>query len=202
MSTPALRHFVERALGVHAPRFEDGFPGCFDWRGLCRDTPALVERAGGGSSDGADRSWSAGVQERADAVFRFAHTVALAVLCASNEDEEDPEALLDAFAEPPDDDEEDRFGDLVVDVLEPLERNLADESVLLKGAAETARELFDRVWPPIPQMLAELEAQREEGDDEDEAAQDEEWSVLLALARVAVILAVLRWMASRPADDA
>ena len=68
----------------------------------------------------------------------------------------------------------------------------------LSEAGDTARDRFDPVWPPIPPMLAELEAQCEEGE---EAAQDEEWALLVALARIAVILAVLRWMASRRPDS-
>ena len=203
MSDAALRHFVERALGVHAPIFELGFPGAFDWAGLVRDAPAMVERTGGGSPDGSERSWSKSVQERAEAVFRFAHTATLAILCATELDdvdpaldpEADPELALDRFSRLPEDDEELRFEALVSELMGPLEENLLDDSSPLDDRGLSARERLDRVWPHVDAMLVELEARR--GTDE-EAAQDEVWGVLVALARVAAILATFRWMAAYP----
>ena len=121
MSTPALRHFVDRALGVYAPVFEEGFPGCFDWERLVQHAPAMVEQAGGGSTDGADRSWTAAVQAYAEVVFRSAHTAALALLVVqATEDEDDPELVLDRFARPTEDEVEERFAVLSNQVLGPL----------------------------------------------------------------------------------
>ena len=194
MSTPALRHFIERALGVNAPALEDGFPGCFDWQALCRDAPALVEQAGGGSSDGSERSWSVSVRRWADEMFRAAHTATLAVLAASAEDE-DPESVLDRFQEAPEDDEEDRFETYVGDTLGRIETSLGGEDVDLDLRAELGRAFFEEAWPQIEPVLAEIEARVLEDED---VAGEETVTVLLALARVASILAVLRWMAAFP----
>jgi len=205
MSTPALRHFVERALGVLAPAFEDGFPGCFDWWRLCRDAPAIVERTGGGSSDAADRTWSVQVRQRAEAIFRFAHVAALALLCASHPDEGDPEAALDRFGDEPEDEEEDRFEGLVNDVLGPLEESLLDDGVRLDERGDLARRLLDGVWPHVESMLADVEGLSDEAEDEaddENASQDAEWTVFVALARVAAILATFRWMAAYPDAEA
>ena len=54
MTTSALQNFLEHALEVHAPAMEHSFPGCFDWARLCRDVPALVERASDGRFDALD----------------------------------------------------------------------------------------------------------------------------------------------------
>lgn len=210
MSTPALRHFVERALGVLAPAFEDGFPRCFDWWRLCRDTPAIVERAGGGSVDADDRTWSAGVQQRAESVFRFAHVAALALHCAGHLDDVDPEAALDRFLAEPEDEEEDRFEVLVEQVLSPLEESLLDDGVRLDERGELARSLLDSAWPHVQGMLVDVpglddaEALDEEGRDEEGEGgpREEEWTVLVALARVAAILATFRWMAAYPDVEA
>ena len=196
MSTPALRHFMERALGVHAPELESAFPGCFDWQQLCADAPAMVEQAGG-SSDGSERTWSMAIRRWADEMFRASHVATLAVLAASSEDE-DPEAALDHFQTAPDDDEEDRFEHYLNTTLGPIESSLGGEDVKLDGRGEIGRAFFEEAWPQIEPVLADVEARVLEDED---VAGEEVLTVLVALARVASILAVLRWMAAFPDAD-
>jgi hypothetical protein len=197
MSTPALRHFIERALGIHAPVLEDGFPPCFDWERLCSDAPEMVVRLGGGSDDGSERTWSAALQGWAQETFRSAHIAGLAVLSAAAADD-DPEAILDRFSEEPEDDEEDRFETLVHEVLAPVEASLGGDEVALDERGHLAQGFFDEAWAQIEPVLAEIEGRVLEDED---VAGEETLTVLLALARVACLLAVLRWMAAFPDPD-
>jgi hypothetical protein len=202
MSTPALRHFVERALGVYAPVFEEGFPSCFDWERLLHHAPAMVEQTGGGSDDGADRSWAVAVQTYAEQVFRAAHVAALALLVAQAPDEatdEDPESVLDRFARPTEDDVEERFAELAERVLGPLEESLGGADTRLDESGAIAHDLFESIWPETEAVLVEVEAHAA---GEEDLSSPETKSVLASLGRVAAILAVLRWMASLPPADA
>ncbi len=113
MTTPALRHFLEHALEAHAPGVSDALPACYDWQRLCRDVPAMVERVSKGRFEAADRADAKHVQALADIVFRTAYVVAIAVLCAADEDTPDPEGTLADLGQPPDEEVECRFDRLV-----------------------------------------------------------------------------------------
>jgi hypothetical protein len=198
MTSAALRHYVDRVLDRHAASLDASFPGGFDWRRLCRDAPGMAERATGGRFDAEDLGRAHALQSRAEALFGLAHLAALAILCATLEDEPDPEAAFEAFARPPDDEEEERFEVLAAEVLGPVEESLEDEDVALDPRGIDARDLFTRVWPAVAQLVEEsgllTEVESDLSADDVEAARP----VLAALARVAAILAALRWLAEYP----
>ena len=217
MSTPSLRHFIDRALAMYVPRLDHAFPGCFDWARLCAETPEMVERVSEGRFDARDAAAQQDVLQAADEVFRLAHVSTLAVLSAGRVEEDDPEEFLDSFGTPPDDEEEQRFEVLAGELLGPLEESLADDGVRLDERGYLARDLAEQVWPIVETVLVETahfgaagadtdDADTDDADAEDRDADDmasadesEEASrrpVLLALARVASILAILRWMAA------
>ena len=193
MTTSALQHFLEHALEVHAPAIEHSFPSVFDWQRLVRDTPALVERASEGRFDVGDSFATHRLQDQADAVFRTAHTVALGVICAADDETADPEAVLDRFDDPPDDEVEEAFEVLVSEVLGPAEAFLSDADVMLDERGLETQRLHMLVWPHVSEYVARLGILL--GADDEPAPDEEAYGVLMALARVAALLACLRWMA-------
>ncbi len=198
MSTSALQHFLEHALEVHAPVLERSFPGCFDWARMCRDAPALVERASEGRFDASDSGASHHLQEQADAVFRTAHTIALGVFCAADDDTVDPEDVLDRFDRPPEDEVEERFEVLVSEVLGPAEAFLVDPEVMVDERGVEVLRLHGVAWPHVAEYVARLGILL--GADDAPPVSDEAYGVLMALARVATLLAALRWMAQETSD--
>jgi len=206
MSSSALEHFLEHALAAHAPFLEHSFPACFDWMRLVRDVPGLAERASAGGFDALDRVRAHGLQEQADAVFRTAHTVALGVICAADDETADPEDVLDRFDDAPEDEEEQRFELLVSEVLGPAEAFLSDPEVELDARGVHVQRLHALAWPYVAEYVARLQVLAEDADDDfGSGSAEAEHGVLLALARVAALLACLRWMAhagdSTPDDD-
>ena len=209
MSSSALEHFLEHALAAHAPTLEHSFPACFDWMRLVRDTPALAERASGGRFDALDRVRAHHLQDQADAVFRTAHTIALGVICAADDETADPEEVLDRFDDVPEEEEEERFEVLVSEVLGPAEAFLVDPEVELDARGVHVQRLHGLAWPYVAEYVARLRVLAESDDlgasvTDGDCDSEAEYGVLLALARVATLLACLRWMAqsdSPPPDD-
>lgn len=193
MTTSALQHFLEHALEVRAPVLEHSFPSVFDWKRLVRDVPALVERATDGRFDALDSFAAHRVQDQADAVFRTAHTVALGVICAADDETADPEAVLDRFDEAPADEVEEAFEVLVTEVLGPAEAFLSDADVMLDERGLETQRLYALAWSHVSEYVARLGMLL--GADGDPVPDDEAYGVLMALARVGALLACLRWMA-------
>jgi hypothetical protein len=200
MGSAALQHLVEHVHALHAAELDAVFPGSFDWQRLCLDTPSMVARATDGAVDVADAGLAHAIHERADAVFRFAHLAALCVLAAAEEGGADPASLVEPLLAAPDDEEEERFAESVAENLDAIERRCADEEVALGESGEEALARLGAAWPLVEEFLAESELL--EGDEglPGEAA-DLARPVLGALARVAAILAVLRWMSAYPGAD-
>jgi len=210
MTTPALRHFLEHALEVHAPDLADAFPACYDWQRMCGDVPAMVERLSEGRVDAADRAFAQRVVAQADVVFRTAHVVGLAVICAADDDSPDPEDALERLGEGADDEAEERFDQLVGDVLEPAEAFFADPTATLDARGVEVHRLHAIAWPHAAEYVTRLDAlfTRDEAPGGGEAAsaasdaaEEATAGVLLGVARLAVLLAGMRWMAAAP-DDA
>ncbi len=197
MSTDALRHFVEEAMGTYGDGFLDWFPGCFHWAGLCADAPAMVANVEGVAPDEAadDLESAAEIIERAERVFRFAHLGSLAVLAASGIEDADPPETLARLVEEPDDGEEAYFESLAAEVLGPLEEYLAGEDVALDARGEQAYALFDAAWPVVATYLAEPDLLGE-ADDEDDAHANAERSILQGIAVVGTCLAAFRWLSA------
>lgn len=201
MSTPALRHFLAHAVETHGPGLDRAFPGCFDWRRLCRDTPVMLERATRGAFDTSDAARVHLIQERAEAIFRTAHVATLAVRSAMDAGDVDPDALLDGLATPPDEDEEDRFEARVVDSLDAVESSFEDDEVELDRGGLEIRNLVAVTWAPVHELLEENEALEPVPDSDHADAIRAARPVLLALIRVAAILAAIRWLARYPGHD-
>lgn len=201
MTSAALRHYVGHVLERHAGGLDAAFPGGFDWRRLCRDAPAMVQQASEGRFDADDLGRAHALQARAEALFGLAYLAALAMLSATLEDEPDPEAAFEVFARPPGDEEEERFAVLAAEVLGPLEESFEDADVRLDERGVDARDLFGRVWPTVVQLIDEsallVEVETDLSAEDVEAARP----VLASLARVAALLAALRWMAEYPDQD-
>ena len=194
----ALRHFLERAIDDHAATLDDAFPTCFDWHRMCRDAPLMAERATQGAIDASDTETAETIQAQADVALRITHVVAIAVLCAAEDHVEDPGAALEAFGEPSDDEEEERFRVLAGEVLGPAEAFFQDETVDLDERGVEVHRLFGRAWPLASEylMLSGLFGPVE-GNDIEPAAEEVQ-PILAAMGRMAVLLAALRWMARYP----
>lgn len=201
MTTSALLHFIEHALEEQAPRLEDSFPHCFDWQRLCEDAPAMAEQMSAGSDDEFDATDSIlahRLQDEADAMFRTAHTVGLAVMCAADDRTADPEDAMERFGHLPEDEVEEHFEQLVVEVLGPAEAFFADPEVVLDERAVEVHRLHALAWPHVAEYIARLDVLFEVQDEEEAGKPllpESTHGVLMALARVAVLLAALRWMA-------
>ncbi len=185
-----------------APTLDHAFPGCFDWRRLCRDTPAMLERATAGAFDASDATRAHAIQKRAEAVFRTAHVATLAVRGAMDAGEVDPDAMLDAFGESPGEEEEDRFEARVVESLDAVEASFEDDEVELDDRGLEVRNIVAVTWSHVHEFLEQNEALEPGSDPETAEALGAARPVLLALVRVAAILAALRWLARYPGDDA
>ncbi|MDF1701856.1 MAG: hypothetical protein P1V36_11925 [Planctomycetota bacterium] len=194
----ALRHFLEHAIDEHAATLDDAFPPCFDWHRICREAPLMAERVSEGAVDASDLETAETVQAQADVAVRITHVVALAVLCAAEDHIADPEAALEAFGEAPEEDEEERFAVLAAEVLGPAEAFFQDETVALDDRGVEAHRFFALAWPLASEylMLSGLFGEVEGSDVE--PAHESIHPVLAALARLAVLLATMRWMARYP----
>lgn len=202
MTSSALRHYVGRAIETLAPRLESAFPACFDWPRLCRDTPAVAERSSAGVFDAADATAAHEIQDRSDALFRLAHVALLAVLSAVDPSVEDPDAALAAFGIAPDDEEEQRFEVLALEVLDAVEESFEDEGVDLDERGAAVRELVVRGWDAVQEIVDDSGLlARTDGDGEEEDAEACARSVLGAIVRLAVVLAAMRWLARYPDAD-
>ena len=192
MTTAALRHFVEHALGTYADNLTDWFPGCFHWAGLCADVPRMVAAAEGVDRPDDDPGGEAELEDRAERVFGHAYVTGLAVLSTAGGEDSDPEETLEFLTEFPDEGEEDYFEALVLEVLGPLEERLAGREVALDTRGDQALQLVEMSWSLVQPLLEEggLRGEAAEDDPHAEAAQ----SVLLSVAFVAAILAALRWL--------
>lgn len=204
MNTGALRHFLERAIDRHAATLDAAFPPCFDWQALCRDAPAMVERASEGAFDAADPATAETLVAQADVAFRIAHVAALAVLCVAEDRSGDPEGDLETFAAAPEDREEEDFALLVAEVLGPAEAFLQDPEVDLDERGVEAQRLFAEAWPLASELLVLSGLFGPVEGSDVPPAEEAAVPVLAALGRLAVLLAVLRWMARYPdaRDDA
>lgn len=197
MAGRALRHFVEEAIGRHADELDDWFPGCFHWRGLLADTPAMSAQLGGYEADPTDLEGNEAIRQRASHVFRFGHVATLAVLAAGSQEDGNPVETLDLLVTEPDEGEERYFGELVDEVLGPLETFFTEDGAPLDPRGEAAYELVSAAWPVVHDLLQEdgvlgQETQPFPGDTEDR--RHAVGTVLAGIARVSAILAAFRWL--------
>ena len=184
----ALKHFLERAAGDHLGSFDLWFPGCFDWRALCADVPAMLEASGlpvpATEGDTTDLVTTAG------AVFRAGHLFTLVVLAAAAEGQRDPQEVLDHLTGRLDEDEEAHFEESAATVLGDVEELLLEGDDAAAGAvAHRAADLVRASWPAVEHLLGSDEGRLFERSGE--AA-----SILWSVARVGAILAALRWIAA------
>jgi hypothetical protein len=193
MVAAPLRHLVERALATRLPTFDVWFPSTFDAAVFLADVPAMARRLDGGPP--IPRADEAEVEELAGHTFRVAHVAALAVLAAGSEGDLDPDSVLERLTEAPEEEEEAEFGRLAEAELDAVEEALAEDRppVLGDDAAE-AVSLVEVVWPPVWALLSD----DPEADLQGEGRRSR---VLRSVARVAVILAALRWMAAARAHE-
>jgi hypothetical protein len=202
MTTNALRHFVEQAFERLGPDLEAGFPDCFDWTMLCRDTPAMVERHTEGRFEATDARSAHFVQDRASEVFRFVHVATLIVLSATDEDVTDPHGALVGLSTPPEDEAEERFAALARDTLDAVEASFEDEDVLLDERGSAIRALVERSWGFVFELLEESGLFERAEDEVDAVDLEAALPVLAALARLGAVLAAMRWAAVYPDADA
>ena len=202
MSQGALRHFLERAIDRHAARLDDAFPGCFDWHALCADAPAMTARASEGAFDEGDPEAAGVLVAQADVAFRIAHVAGLAVLCVAEDRIGDPDAELEAFGQGTEDEEEEAFGVLAAEVLGPAEAFLHDPEVELDERGVEVQRLFAACWPLAAEYLALSGLFGDVTDSEVPPAEEVAFPVLSSIGRLAVLLAVLRWMARYPDESA
>lgn len=196
MSTPALRHFVEEALGKHAETLDDWFPSCFHWQGLCADTPAMAANLTDHTFDPDDLEANEEIRARADKVFRFAHVTALAILSAACVEDDNPVEMLDLMIEEPEEGEEAYFQGLVTEVLGALEQAIAGEEVVLDERGEMAYGLVNTAWPTVEDFVHEDGIMGDETQPipgRDDAEREAVRSVLQSLILIATILAAFRW---------
>ena len=188
---PALRHFVEEALGRYSDDIDDWFPGCFHWRGLVATTPRMVATAAGTAWDEDDLEGRALLEQRAERAFVFAHVGSLAVLAAATGPEDDAGETLARLADEPDEGEEGWFATLVAEVLGPVEVYLGgqDESGLDERSERTLA-LLDLCWPAVSGLMV-AEGVFEPPEEHPQGEHVE--AVLVGLARVAALLATFRW---------
>lgn len=194
MLGPARRHFVEEALGLHEPYFEERFPAGFDWGRLCADTPAMVARLEGRDPADVAREDEARMRRRARRVFRASYVTTLAALAMDDTDELDPGACLEGWLAPLSDEGEAHFAQLVGANLDALEADMGGAlAPALSEEAEGIRQRAEGAWPTLAAVLEEDELL---GAD-DEATEDDTASrrVLLATARLAVLLGAMRSLA-------
>lgn len=189
----ALRHFVEQALGTRLADFDDWFPPVFDWRALCADVPAMVQTASQGWIDADDASISETLRRRAQDFFRHGHLVGLAVLVAKTADENDPDGLLARLTAAPPESQEQVIGRLARTQLGPVEAALGGADGALDDEGTALETLFLFTWTDVENLLG-LE-DPEEGEDGFEALAVAR-PVLIGVARIGVLLAGIRWMAS------
>jgi hypothetical protein len=184
MSDAPLRHLVDRAWAVHGPRFEDWFPRSFDWKQFVADIPRLAREVGGPPIPRVDE---AEFEDRVDRTFRAAFLAGLAVLAASHEGEEDPDLVLETLASPPDEEVDDDFGAFLEEHMGSVEKAVAAETFddLPEEAAAVGR-LAEAIWPVVFALL-------DEDPLADFDAPEGRGSVLVGVARVATILACVRW---------
>jgi len=197
VTSNALRHFVEEAMGAYGDDFLDWFPGSFHWARLCADAPAMVASVEGVDPDEAldDLESTEAVRERAERVFQFAHLGSLAVLSASGVEDANPPETLARLVDDPDEGEEAYFESLAGEVLGPLEEYLAGADVVLDERGEQAYALFDVAWSVVSGFLSEAELLSDEPD-EDDAHGNAEHSVLQSVAVVGTCLATFRWLST------
>lgn len=194
----ALRHFIERAIDAQAADLDRGFPASFDWQRLCRDAPRMAESVTEGAFDASDPEMAEALQAQVDVAFRVAHVTALAVLCVAEEWVDDPEAVLDGFGQPAEDEEEEHFGVLASELLGPAEQYLHDEETQLDDRGYELQRLFAEAWPLASEHLV-LSGLFGEVDGSDvEPAAAELHPLLAAAGRLATLLAALRWLARYP----
>lgn len=197
MAGPALRHFVEEALGRHVDDLDDWFPGCFHWRGLCADTPAMAAAAGGYTHDPDDLEGNEAIRQRASRVFRFAHVATLAVLSAISSEDSNPVDALDALMVEPDEGEERYFETLVDEVLGPLESYFSGNDPELDERGLAAYSLVGTAWPSLEDFIQEdgiLGEETQPLPGADETTRTAVRGVMHAIIRVAAILAAFRWL--------
>ena len=210
MSEGAFLHFLERAVDRHAARMDDAFPACFDWHALCRDAPAMTARAsaeagaeaGAGAIDEGDIETSEMLVAQADVAFRIAHIAALAVLCVAEDRRGDPDAELEAFGDGTEEEEEDAFAVLASEVLGPAEAFLHDAEVELVDRGVEVQRLLAICWPMAAEYLALTGLFGDVPESEVPPAPEAAFPILSAIGRLGALLAILRWMARYPDEDA
>ncbi|MHC5009872.1 MAG: hypothetical protein ACYTG6_02855 [Planctomycetota bacterium] len=186
----AFEHFIENAEARYLASFDSWFPGCFDYERLCADVPDLALRSGRALPEAPGETAERLLEEQARGVFRTAHLYTLAALCAGADiDEGDPDEILDGLTSSTmDDEEEEKFTELVLGSLTHVEEALEGEHTVEEDEAR-AVGYVGAAWPILQDLLR--------GDDGGPfahagACEDLLWGV----ARVGAVLAAFRWIAA------
>lgn len=186
--SPALRHWVEEALARRGPALEAAFPPCFDWDALCADAPRFVRLVDAAALDEDDLEGGALACAQARDVLRLAYVATLAIL-AAGVGRVDPDESLGGL-ESLSDEEEEAFEDLVADSFESLERALVGQGVpARRGREGRAWKLVEAAAPALDALVAEA------GLPAAPVGAAAGRTVLWNLARIGLLLAVLRWLA-------
>lgn len=197
---------MERALEKHGEAVESALPAPFDWRALCADAPEMARRLRAGDASGeegpeagdgeeGDVSPELDLVEAAEQTFLRSYLGGLAGIALQVEDERDPDALLEALLERLEDEDEEHFEDLVATSLARVERSLAGQGEALdeETAEGAAALLTDAAWPSVEVALEGLAPfDPDSGLELPHSVRQ----VLSGVARLAAILAALRWIAS------
>jgi hypothetical protein len=151
----AVRAWVADVESTHEESFDSWFPPEFDWRALCADLPAIVDRLGGAWAKGTAAAAKARLEEHGGSAFRGAYVAALALL-AGYDVEADPHAALERLVAPlEDDDERERFVE-GLGALDDLERALQTGGGRAAGTEHgTALEAASAVLEPVRALLVD-----------------------------------------------
>jgi hypothetical protein len=197
-----VRAWVADAEATYGGTIDAWFPPEFDWRALCADLPAIVERLGGTFARGTAPAAKARLEETGQAAFRGAYVAALALL-AGYDAEADPEAALDRLVAAVEDDEERERFTTLLGSLDEMEEALGGTRTHVPGAsAEAALAAADAVAEPVRELLLEglVPARRSVVSLGGPSAPVEK--ALSGVVTVAVCVAAIRHRAAVEADEA
>jgi hypothetical protein len=151
----AVRAWVADTEATYGGALDAWFPPEFDWRALCADLPAIVERLGGTFVPGTAPAAKARLEELGEAAFRGGYVAALALLAGYDADA-DPEVALDRLVASIEEDEErDAFSALLgtLDAMEPVLTGTVERA---PGTAYgPALDAAAAVLPAVRELLAE-----------------------------------------------